>query len=73
MEQAMTDPAPASAPTTARDEFLAWFEREKANGLKDIKFYPGNESEASAASFYQEVNAMNRAIAQGNSVPLTGI
>jgi hypothetical protein len=55
-----------SPPTnTARSEFLSWYEREKSNGLVDIKFYPGNVSKSSEESVFTAINAINRAVAAG--------
>jgi len=42
-------------PATA--EFLAWYEGEKASaGLLDIQFCPANVENATADSFFSEVN-----------------
>lgn len=67
-------PMPKIQPAkTAQAEFLEWYRQEKAKGLVDIKFYPGDTSEASTEAFFSEINAMNHAIAQGQSTPLRGI
>jgi len=57
----------------ARTEFQEWYAQEQARGLVDIKFYPGDTSEASVDSFFAEINAMNLAKAQGKAVPLKNI
>lgn len=43
-----------NSPQTA--EFLAWYEKEKARGLVDIKFCPKNVQGATVESFLAEVN-----------------
>jgi hypothetical protein len=43
-----------NSPQTA--EFLAWYEKEKAKGLVDVKFCPKNVQGATVESFFAEVN-----------------
>jgi hypothetical protein len=42
-------------------EFLAWYEKEKANGLLDVKFFPKNVQGATVESFLTEVNTALKA------------
>ena len=63
-----------AAKNSAKEEFLAWYANEKkGKGLVDIKFYPGDASDASETSVYSELNAINHAVEQGNFTTLTNI
>jgi hypothetical protein len=43
------------------EEFLAWYEKEKAKGLVDVKFFPKNVQGATVESFLAEVNEATKA------------
>lgn len=61
-----TSEAPLIKPRTAREEFLEWYRIQKEqHGLVDIKFFPGDTSQAPAERFYAAANALNRAVAEG--------
>jgi hypothetical protein len=38
-------------------KFLEWYNQERKKGLVDLKFYPGNTSDATLEEFFGEVNA----------------
>ena len=42
--------------------FNTWLEKEKANGLVDIKLYHVNTDLAETEEIFAELNSMNRAI-----------
>ena len=46
---------------TEKQKFEAWVEREKENGLIDIKLYPEVTKTASTEDLYAELNDMNYA------------
>lgn len=63
--------APTSlAASTVQKEFLQWYEAEKKNGLKDIKFFPGDVSQATVDLFILESKAIDQAIKDGRHAPL---
>jgi len=41
--------------SSAKENLLEWVEKEKEKGLVDIKFFPGNLSDASIDSFCEGV------------------
>ena len=51
-------------------KLAARFESMAAAGLKDVKFYVRNPTEAIAESVCQEVNALYEAVEAGKSRPL---
>lgn len=54
-----------------KEKFLAWLDEEKANGLIDIKFYPGETAKVNMEDFYAEANAINEAKANGYAREIT--
>ncbi len=56
--------------TKVQEEYLAWYESEKKAGLVDIKFFPGDVSQATVDSFIEESNAINRAIELKQCAPI---
>jgi hypothetical protein len=57
--------------TQAMHQFREWFEREKSNGLVDVKFFLGNTSSNSATieKAVLEFNQSNRMIEAGVTEP----
>jgi hypothetical protein len=51
-----------NTPTKAQQEFLDWYKAEQDKGLKDIKFFPGDVSQATIDSFIAESKAIDQAI-----------
>jgi hypothetical protein len=47
----------------------SWVDNQKKNGLKDVKFFPGNVSDATVESFAREANAL----LNGKEVPITNL
>ena len=57
-----TLPTPPGVPTqTEIQKFQAWYEAEKKNGLKDIKFYTRGIDKTNEENFFAEVNRAIRA------------
>ena len=54
---------------TQLDQLNEWVEKEKLKGLKDIKFYPADVSDATVESFAKDVNRL----LNGVEVPITDI
>jgi hypothetical protein len=52
-----------------QQDFLAWYEGEKLKGLKDIKFYPGDTSQATVDSFIEELKNIDKAIESKRFAP----
>ena len=42
--------------------FVDWFNKEKEQGLVDLKLYPGDLSQASKEGLFQEANNIVRAV-----------
>ena len=51
---------------TAREQLTANFQANKANGLKDIKFFLGNVSDSTVEDVCAEVNKLYAEVAKGN-------
>lgn len=51
-----------NTPSKIQRDFSAWFIAEKEKGLKDIKFFCGDVSQATIDSFIDESNAIDRAM-----------
>lgn len=57
-----------SGPRSEIDKLKSRIEEEKKNGLQDIKFFPGNVTDATVESFAREVNAL----LDGKEVEISG-
>ena len=53
-----------------RETLAAHYEKMKAVGLVDVKFYLSNTGEATTEQVCREVNAMYEALERGDSKPL---
>ncbi|MEE8574300.1 MAG: hypothetical protein V3T30_02715 [Thermodesulfobacteriota bacterium] len=47
---------------TEEKKYLDWYNKEKKQGLEDIKFYTGDLSKVSKEGFFQEVNLINQSV-----------
>ena len=54
-----------------KEKFLIWLEEEKAKGLVDIKFYPGETAKVNMDDFYAEANSINEAKKNGHAREIT--
>lgn len=66
----MTTPAAAQAVTTAIDRASAWIERERQNGLVDIKFCSSTSTRSTVEQFSREFLAIADAIDSKQVVPV---
>lgn len=46
---------------TEKQKYLASIEKKAANGLRDVKFFPGNTFGKSEEAVYEELNRMHAA------------
>ena len=66
----MTDSNTQTPPSKIQREFTAWYEREKLNGLKDVKFFPGDVAQATIDAFITESSLIDQAIENKRHSPL---
>jgi hypothetical protein len=52
-------------PTPIQQKYIDWYENEKKNGLREVRFSPGDCSQATVDSFIEENFRIDEAIKSG--------
>lgn len=62
-----------NTPSKTQTDFLKWYADEKRDGLKDIKFYPGDVSQATMDDVLKEALEGLKAVKEGRCTDLSTI